>query len=491
MKKLAYYQESKKWIVLIFLFALIISVFSFTYKGFFSRYLQDDYCYGGDVLTKGFANTQYEAYTGNTEYNGNRYALTFLSGIAEIAGGTSFERWIPGMSIILWLGALILLINQIFVLFYKRTEIGYSILSSLIILTFTLYLAPDLYQVFYWRSGSFPYLVPLILNTFIFARVINLVMTHNIKWFHFIEIALISFISAGFSETAAVWQFGIWSISFLFLLVHNRNRKSNYLNAIFFTVLAATILGILLLIFSPSNVFHLQAASVKRPDLITFLAKSFRFGFDFLHYSLQGKWLPFLVIFLFGFMMNQFVNQSLGYSKKEIGLYIFVVILVTYLISVISTMPTVLIRSVYPEQRAWFPTHYFLVFVILLTGFLTSEFVTSYKSISSRMTQQNLLNVILAIVLLAYIGRMIPILYSGIPQLRDRAFAWDQREVWIIEEKNSGVTHITVPAFDSIGGITELQPEENHWVNVCAARYYRVDGITAVENFNGIKPYFK
>jgi len=99
--------------------------------------------------------------------------------------------------------------------------------------------------------------------------------------------------------------------------------------------------------------------------------------------------------------------------------------------------------------------------------------------------------VVIVIALLVYAVRMVPILYSGGSQLQARALAWDQREIWIFEEKSLGVSHITVPAFDSIGRITELQPEENHWVNICAARYYGVSGITAVENFNGVKPYFK
>lgn len=253
----------------------------------------------------------------------------------------------------------------------------------------------------------------------------------------------------------------------------------------------ATVLGIVLLVISPNNVYRLQAASVKSPDFVTFLTKSFRFGFDFLHYSLKGKWLPYSVIFFFGFLLNQLVDRQLKHSISALVFCIFTLVSVFYLISVINAMPTVLIRSVYPDDRAWFPTHYLLVFAICTTGFLTSEIVSTFKQLTSRIAWQKMVVVVLVIGLLVYVGRMIPILYSGVSQLQARALAWDQREAWIIEEKSLGVTHITVPSFDTIGRITELQPEENHWVNKCAARYYGVNGITAVENFNGIKPYFE
>jgi hypothetical protein len=86
---------------------------------------------------------------------------------------------------------------------------------------------------------------------------------------------------------------------------------------------------------------------------------------------------------------------------------------------------------------------------------------------------------------------MIPLSYSGTAELYARALAWDQRESLIIQEKEAGVTHIKIPAFDAIDQITELQVDENNWVNVCAARYYGVNGITAIEGYMGVKPYFK
>jgi len=134
---------------------------SFIIKGYSSRYLQDDYCYGGDVRQKGFFTAQIYAYFEPTEYNGNRFSLTFFSGIAELAGGARAERYLPGLSLLIWLFTLIYLIHQIQIKLFNSAYLTVSILVALFLLTYTLYLAPDLYQVLYWRSGRLPYLTPL------------------------------------------------------------------------------------------------------------------------------------------------------------------------------------------------------------------------------------------------------------------------------------------------------------------------------------------
>ncbi|MBA4375796.1 MAG: hypothetical protein C0401_06445 [Anaerolinea sp.] len=491
-KLLNIFRKSRKWLVIFLISIFTIIVFSFIFKGYFSRYLQDDYCYGADVRNKGFFTAQIDAYFGSTEYNGNRYALTFTSGVAEIIGGTKVERWFPGLSIIIWFFSLAFLIQEFQHIFLHKAKLSYSILISLFILTFTLYLAPDLFQVFYWRSGRLPYQTSLIINTYLIARTLQLSRHQRIKWYQYVEFITLGFFSAGFSETTTVIQFAIWSLLLFGNLIGDRKKqKPSLTNLLIITLITVTFIGILLLAFSPSNAFRLNAAWVKKPDFPTFIVKSFRFGLDFLRYSLHDKWLPFAIVFVFGFMINKFIESPLVFSKKKIGINAIIIIVTAYLLSVSSTMPTLIIRSVYPEDRAWFPIHYILVCTVLTLGYLLAEFLSLVNFSKSLKLFQSLLLGVLFIGLLAYSIRMIPLLYNGIPELSTRALAWDRREVWILQEKHSGKTHVKVPAFDSIGRLTELKPDEGNWVNICAARYYAIDGIAAIENYNGVKPYFK
>jgi len=58
---------------------------------------------------------------------------------------------------------------------------------------------------------------------------------------------------------------------------------------------------------------------------------------------------------------------------------------------------------------------------------------------------------------------------------------WDQREVQILQARANGEQEITVRALDSLAGIAELSDNPGYWVNNCAARYYEVKSIRAVE----------
>jgi hypothetical protein len=153
--------------------------------------------------------------------------------------------------------------------------------------------------------------------------------------------------------------------------------------------------------------------------------------------------------------------------------------------------PSVLVRSAYPDPRALILPHFALINLIFLLGVFTGEFLPITILLKSNKILINLTLTLSMLGMAVYSARMIPLIMSDISPLRARATAWDQRQELIYQEKAAGVTHIIVPAFDNIDHINELHLEEDHWVNQCAARYYRVEGISAVENYNGVKPYFK
>ena len=56
----------------------------------------------------------------------------------------------------------------------------------------------------------------------------------------------------------------------------------------------------------------------------------------------------------------------------------------------------------------------------------------------------------------------------------------------IRNERESGVSDVKIASFDSVYGITEIMPDPNHWVNQCAAKYYGVHSIVAIEKYDGI-----
>ena len=65
---------------------------------------------------------------------------------------------------------------------------------------------------------------------------------------------------------------------------------------------------------------------------------------------------------------------------------------------------------------------------------------------------------------------------------RMRAADWDENNVQIVSQINQGNTEIVIPALDSFAEIAEMRPDKDFWVNVCAARFYQIDSIIALEN---------
>jgi hypothetical protein len=490
MNKVAKYFSKKENLFYIFFFLLFLTILiSFLYKGFYSRFLQDDYCYGAFIKQSGFWNTQLLSYISGAAYNGNRYSLTLFSGIAEILGGSSIIPWLPAFWIMTWLLALSFLFYTISLVVFKKNKIFQAILFSEIILTFTFYLAPELFQVLYWKSGSLPYLASLVFNTYLLARFFQL-SPLKIKSHHYVEFGILSLLAAGFSETVAVVQVTFWGIVFLLCLFRKRATlgfRKQYLLLII--LIGFSICGVLLLALSPSNSSMLQVRPAKPITFITFLTLSFRFGLDILVDSIKSKWLPFGVLFILGFVLSFYSKIAL--STKRIAFHIGILGIGLFLLSVASSTPSVFLGSVYPENRALFPIHYIIVLSVFFSGILFSQILKNWFVNHNLLKFLQKINYLFILFLMVYLIRMIPIVYAGITPLQSRAIAWDQRQAWIYQEIAAGKMQVTVSAFDSIARLTELKEDPLNWVNMCAADYYGVDSISAVEYYNDVKPYFR
>jgi hypothetical protein len=474
--------------VLFTLFAILFA--SLAYKGFFSRYLQDDYCYGSTIREQGFLAGVVYPYFHGTEYNGNRYALTLFAGITEVILGTRGQLLYSLLSLLAWASSLAILIHKILKMIQKKNNGWLSIFLAAVLVTFTCYLAPDLYQSLYWRNSSLTYLWPIIMFLFVLGGAVRAGEKNQHSFLFYLGLFLSSVLAAGFSETAAVWQISIIALVLIFSNLFLKN-KSEVLqnNRTFLTVLAGTLAGAALLIISPVNSTQLQGPSTNMASFPDLIQKSLRFGFDFLRYSIAGKWLPFSILFLFGFFIVQFVEVP-EISIKSIAKMTFGLCVSLYLLSVASMTPSVLVRTAYPDPRAQLIPHFTLILTIYLLGTLAGCAFSSLKL--NRFTSlTNLLMAALFVGLAFYSARMIPLIHSDDSVLQARAVAWDQRQALIEQEKSAGELDITVPAFDNIDKINELHLERDHWVNICAARYYGVNSISAVENYDGVKPYFK
>ena len=64
---------------------------------------------------------------------------------------------------------------------------------------------------------------------------------------------------------------------------------------------------------------------------------------------------------------------------------------------------------------------------------------------------------------------------------QQRARLWDQQAIQIINQRMSGQRNLEVSALDSDAEIAEMSADPAFWVNRCAAQFYQVDSIVAIE----------
>ena len=68
--------------------------------------------------------------------------------------------------------------------------------------------------------------------------------------------------------------------------------------------------------------------------------------------------------------------------------------------------------------------------------------------------------------------------YQELPKYQAYANAWDEREAYILSQKEKGIMDISLPPMDGLAGIKEFDVDPNHWVNSGATKYYGVGAIS-------------
>jgi len=205
--------KSQKVVFTFACLALTAVFFGYIMTGTFMRLSGDDYCYDAVEREHGLWQTQIYSYFNQASIGSNGFSLTLTSSVSSQVGTIS-SRILPGLVLILWLVGGCLLVREIsrsLVPEYS-SRMGLQILDTLlvtgIIIFFTLYLAPNLGQSLYWRSGLLTYLGPLTLITYLTAFFISVVRSQRQKWWTWTTLFFLAFVGGGFSEAVTPMHLG-------------------------------------------------------------------------------------------------------------------------------------------------------------------------------------------------------------------------------------------------------------------------------------------
>ena len=483
--KTSQHKPTNQIVTYLLLTILLSGLLVYGAKGIYSRYAQDDYCYGYHVRTLGFIDTQLSSYWQQNEYNGNRYSATLSHSIIEVMGGVNLSPTIPGLLVVSWGIGLYLVAAQLIPKSDQQNQIMIRLLITCFVLFYSFYLAPNLYEILYWNPGQQAYLMPMVIYTFITALLLWFAQLKKLNAVHYLVISFLCFYAGGFSETPTTWFLVVMIIAAILLQLF-KNYPFNRISGrqLLLCAIASTILAVLFLGLSPSNGTRLSDEN--RSSLFEIVKMVLIYGVDFLINTIRSAPIPYIILITFGFFASGFVKRGKLHSPPYYLKFIFCGIIILYALSATTMFPTMVATSTYPGYRALTPIQFSLVLYCVLFGWWVERIVSFLVPVINKKRINLLISSLIGILLAVYSARAVTFVLRDLDLYKERARGWDQREAMIINARECGETNLKVPALDSVYGITELTADAGNWVNICAAKYYGVNSITAIENYEGM-----
>lgn len=473
------------WLIALVCLAFWVPIFGYAYNGSFMRLSGDDYCYAGVMRRFGFWEMQSHSYLEETTYNGNRYALTLFSSIGDLFGPLSGAVY-PFLATVLWVIAIWLVVRLAFRWF--RWSVGRleTLLITEAFVFSTLYQAPDLSQILYWRTGMLTYLAPLVTGTFLLALILWQVLGERFSPLALGGIFLLAFVGAGFSETGAALQMGgllflTASICLIYGLRHSLAHRTLKMVGI---ALLGIVAGMVLLFVSPSNQARLDQLP-PRPALIELIKMSLfytRVFFSVTRKTLALSVLADFVIF-FALSLGIFTRQprALSYTARQYFVAFTLLLLAIVGLVTCCMAPVAYVQVSYPGGRTLITARYIAVLGTALVGWWTGMVITQlggYLKGSQRIPQA-------AAAILVGLSVVYPLLgnttvYADTAKFRKWASFWDARDQQIHQAFQQDIREVDVVFLDRvIHDVAELQHSENFWYNNCAEWYYDMFAIRA------------
>jgi hypothetical protein len=436
-----------------------------------SRHWADDWCYNADFRNKGFIETL-RGYAYDTTYTPSRYSVTIFAGLLQ-AFDTAGTQWMTPLTILVWMAGLVWLfwnVARLAGLHPAPPLIGFF---AALVVYFSIYLTPHLYQSLYWRTGLLTYTTPLALTTWVFVLIIRQgLLSQPSKW----EMALaglLSLLAGGCSEAATTVLVSSLAMYVGAALFYRRQPWAQRTLWIAVIALFCGLVAMGLLIFSPSTQIRRSRYGDPTPLLqLPRLIFNYTYAFFVLAVKDYQHLLIALLAALAGFAYP--VTGERSFKFRQYVLLDIVVVLIIVLLVAASLTPSIYIEKGLPAPRTMIIPSFVAVLGFALGGWVAgSAFHEMHQSSGMQAAAT-----VLLLLSLAFPAYTVARASSWFPIYAQRAQAWDVREAVIEDALQNNSTRVTVEAIDGlpVGGIRDFDPpgKTGYWITRCAGDYYGV-----------------
>jgi hypothetical protein len=444
----------------------------FAYLGTYNRYWADDWCYNADFKNLGFIETV-RGYAYNVTYTPSRYSVTIFAGLIQTLETTGVQLMTP-LTIIFWVAGLAYL-------FYNFAQIaGYQlskwlvVLAASVIVYFSIYLSPHIYQSLYWRTGMLTYTTPLVFLPWIFVFITEQSKREKPSQLWNVFIFVLALLGGGFSEascTVLVSTLGLYTL----IAGIGYRQKHPWAVRTFVLALVALLGAVLamgLLVFAPTT----QVRSERYGDpagLVELAVLLYQFTYAFFALSLKDyqNILLILMSIFSGFLFFPSIKTSK--PVKILLLAASLGLLAVFLVAA-SLAPSAYVERGLPADRTIIIPRFIAVTGFVVAGWLSG--LALREIFRARWLET--LAAILLLVSYAYPLYSLKVTAEKIPVYAQRTREWDAREAAVQVALAAGEERVDVFAIDGlpVGGIRDFDPpgKTGFWITRCAMGYYDI-----------------
>jgi hypothetical protein len=458
-------------------------VLAHLYASQFTRLLADDYCYGGEALTRGWWGAL-DYYFNN--WQGQFSTVGLLQGVVLL--GVNTVRWLPAAYLVLWSAAWVWAIYQ----FNRLTGMRQPFLAACLMTALVMYAivagAPNIYQSLYWASASVTYITPMVMLT-TFIGILLYVQRRPIGGIGLAVIAgfslLMMFIADGFSTTFSALQCTLLALG---LLVYFSGKVPQRRAAL--VILLAGFIGavtaLIPLVGAPGNAIR-QARFPPPLPLPTVALENLKFAGAFLAMdAVLFSAIPLVVALMCaGVLYHHWQPLSpmvLGFIKRHSRWLLAASFVVWLLLTYALLIPSTYSVATMPPGRTLIIPHTLLIILAVAWGAIMGlgmQKTTSHDGLflSSRWA-------LIALVPLLLVGPLRTTVETLALTGEFRKFAqeWDARDHTIRVAVAAGETELVVPPFTEdlaeLVYVASAGEQSNQGMNACVELYYGLESFS-------------
>lgn len=467
-------------VVLLYITGALAFLTAIAYLGTFTRHMADDYCETYVTQTYSPLGAVIDRYEAGNWRAANRYSNLLFVGVAESLLGRQNIEIVPVLMIILWEIGLIILVRQ----FRKLAGIQCHILVDIFLGTTLAFLsileAPNPFQTFYWRSSMATHFVPLVFLNFLIAF---LFFRSNkeaaVSAWTMLVIFFAAFVIGGFSEPPVTVMIVGSGLGFVYTWFFVKNKTRPALLSLTGCILAGAASALIVMAVSPAA----SNLGADTPSFVEWIQRTTQYTYLFVIDTIKRLPLPILFSIVCPALLAFVVYRDKTISnipnvqtRRNIALALpFILILL-----IAAGFSTSAYGQSFPVERARFFAHYLITITLVLEGVLWGIWISQIKWGFFNSAYFAYVPILIMLMMVVYPFRAALRVIQDVPDYRAREQAWDRRDAHIYKLREFGQTDLTVPQFDGVDGVKELDTYQTHWVNRCAAKYYQVNSIRAI-----------